>query len=367
MPFPIIPILAGLTGAGVGAALSGGGKEDQFTQIANRFGGLEKPLTEFYGERIGETGPTYPGGGAAAVAPMSPYEQQSFDFLRKFGEGGFGSTFQAGKSQIEKTLTNQFDPTTSPYYQAVKAEAARNLEETQKGIADKAAGGGRYYTGARVAEQARAGTEQSNMLNIILGGLAESERDRALSVIPQALQYGQAEFGQPLQKAAAFQSLGALPREIEQAMKSFDVGQWQQSEQDYPIQIAQMLSALLTENQPVLQQNQPSVISQLMGGIGQGAGNIGTAMLLAKLIPAAGCWVAAEIFGGWEHPKTVADRFYINNFSPFFFKKFYLKHGEKIAKFISNKPILKMALRPLFEVFAYIGKLFLQEESKGGV
>jgi hypothetical protein len=64
------------------------------------------------------------------------------------------------------------------------------------------------------------------------------------------------------------------------------------------------------------------------------------------------CWVAAEIFGGWDEPKTVAVRYYIGNIAPKWFKNFYIKYGERIAKFIHNKPVLKMILRPLFEHFA---------------
>jgi len=70
---------------------------------------------------------------------------------------------------------------------------------------------------------------------------------------------------------------------------------------------------------------------------------------------AFGCWVAKEIFGSWEHPKTIAARHFIQNSAPKWFKNFYMKYGERIAKFISNKPIIKLILRPLFETFALIG------------
>lgn len=69
-----------------------------------------------------------------------------------------------------------------------------------------------------------------------------------------------------------------------------------------------------------------------------------------------GCWVAAEIFGGWYEIKTCLARHYINNLAPVWFKKFYLKYGIRIAEFIHNKPILKILLRPLFEYFAFKGK-----------
>lgn len=75
------------------------------------------------------------------------------------------------------------------------------------------------------------------------------------------------------------------------------------------------------------------------------------------------CWVAAEIFGGdytkdesWEHEKVKTARYYINFISPCWFNNFYIKHGEAIAKFIHNKPILKMMIKPLFEYFALRGK-----------
>lgn len=88
------------------------------------------------------------------------------------------------------------------------------------------------------------------------------------------------------------------------------------------------------------------------GGSGGGGGSAATAMQFANVM---GCWVASEIFGGWYEPRTVAARNYVNLIGPKWFKDFYIKHGEKIAKFISNKPVLKNMLRPLFEYFAKRG------------
>ena len=67
------------------------------------------------------------------------------------------------------------------------------------------------------------------------------------------------------------------------------------------------------------------------------------------------CWVAKEIFGSWEHPKTIAARYYIQKISPRWFYKFYKKHGERIAEYVSDKPILKAMLLPMFLGFASIG------------
>lgn len=87
---------------------------------------------------------------------------------------------------------------------------------------------------------------------------------------------------------------------------------------------------------------------QTMGALpGTAVSAVGTAI---------GCWVASEIFGGWYEPKTIMARFYVNFIAPNWFKEFYLKYGERIANFISNKPIFKSILRPLFELFALKAK-----------
>lgn len=67
------------------------------------------------------------------------------------------------------------------------------------------------------------------------------------------------------------------------------------------------------------------------------------------------CWVASELFGGWYHPQTVNARKYVAFVAPAWFRKAYIKYGERIAKFISNKPRLKNLIRPLFVRFAEIG------------
>jgi len=76
----------------------------------------------------------------------------------------------------------------------------------------------------------------------------------------------------------------------------------------------------------------------------------------AATFAAMGCWVAKEIFGSWENPKTIRARFWINMIGPKWFKNFYWKHGEKFAKFISDKPIFKIMLRPIFEIFSLLGE-----------
>lgn len=80
------------------------------------------------------------------------------------------------------------------------------------------------------------------------------------------------------------------------------------------------------------------------------------------------CWVAKEIYGSWEHPKTHNFRYFLLNISPVWFRELYRKHGEEFAKFISNKPIIKLMLRPFFEIGSIIGKIeSIKNENRLGI
>jgi len=73
-----------------------------------------------------------------------------------------------------------------------------------------------------------------------------------------------------------------------------------------------------------------------IGGIAQGIGAAGGI--------AAFCWVAREVYG-IESGKWMQFREWMLNDSPSWFRKLYLKYGERFAKFISNKPRIKSIIR----------------------
>jgi hypothetical protein len=56
------------------------------------------------------------------------------------------------------------------------------------------------------------------------------------------------------------------------------------------------------------------------------------------------CWVAREVYG-IENPKWLMFRAWLLNDAPSWFRNLYIKHGERFAKFISNKPVLKTIIR----------------------
>lgn len=227
---------------------------------------------------IGKAGPTYSG---ETVAPLSTQQNQSFDFLNKYGASDFGSTMGAAKNEINKTLGDAYDPTTSPYYQAVKATAAQNLKNTNTQIASDSAGAGRYFTGARLKAQAKAATDSGNSLDTIMGTLAQQERQNKLSVIPQAMSLAQSEQQLPLQKATAFQTLGALPQQNAQAQDTSNLSQWQNSNLTYPMQILNMIAGIQTP--PTYQQTPPGIGTQLLTGAGSSMASMLPLMMMGLI------------------------------------------------------------------------------------
>ena len=56
------------------------------------------------------------------------------------------------------------------------------------------------------------------------------------------------------------------------------------------------------------------------------------------------CWVAREVYG-INNPKWLMFREWLDTKAPSWFDKLYIKHGERFAKFISNKPFIKNLIR----------------------
>lgn len=84
----------------------------------------------------------------------------------------------------------------------------------------------------------------------------------------------------------------------------------------------------------------------LLQGSGQLAGGIGGALAgAAKLAPFLGiCWVAREVYG--EHnPRWQLFRLWLFNKAPVWLFKLYMKHGERFARWLRNKPRCKRVIR----------------------
>jgi len=158
---------------------------------------------------------SYPG---KLSADDTAQEKQSTSLLQKYLDSTDSSLTTAAKKEYSDTLSGEkYDPSSSGYYQAVKAEANKNLAETQKNIASQAAGRGSYWSGARLAAQSDAAEDTANSLNEVIYSLANQERQNKLKAASGAAGFGQQETETDLKKAAAAQTYGSLGRTLEQS------------------------------------------------------------------------------------------------------------------------------------------------------
>ena len=80
------------------------------------------------------------------------------------------------------------------------------------------------------------------------------------------------------------------------------------------------------------------------GSLGGTLGGLGGLLGGVAKIAALPCWVARECYGDYN-PKWLEFRDWLFTKSPEWLFNNYIKHGERFAKFISNKPKLKSAIR----------------------
>ena len=90
------------------------------------------------------------------------------------------------------------------------------------------------------------------------------------------------------------------------------------------------------------QQNQFGLLgSQAQANASRSAGFMGAA---GQIGAAFICWVAREVYGA-QNPQWIQFRNWMLNDAPSWFLNLYIKYGERFAKFISNKPVLKNIIR----------------------
>ncbi len=92
--------------------------------------------------------------------------------------------------------------------------------------------------------------------------------------------------------------------------------------------------------------------------IGLGSDIAGGGMQIAGAIIA--CWVASEVFDEpMDGPRVSKARGFILNEAPAWFRKSYIKYGERMAEMIRGDKNAKAILRPLFDVFVKRGAVWV--------
>ena len=237
-------------------------KTPEVAAIADPYQKVREPLLDWLGKSVGKPGEQYSGG---MVAPPSQYGKESLDYLRQYARGGETASTQGAKTYLQDIVGKYKDPASSPYYQSVKAEAGRLKEQGMKDIEDIAAGGGRYWTGARMGEQAGYGKDIDIGLMNVLGKLAESYSGQQLQAAPMLAGMGQYEEGRPLRAAGALQDMGEYERNIEQSKMQAIYQEWLRATQDRPMQMGQLAAGV--EQAPLYGrvETRPSTLAAMLG------------------------------------------------------------------------------------------------------
>jgi hypothetical protein len=81
----------------------------------------------------------------------------------------------------------------------------------------------------------------------------------------------------------------------------------------------------------------------IIGGLASAAGSLGAAKIMA------GCWVAREVYGN-DKPEWRVFRHWLFTEAPQWLCDLYLEEGERFAKFISDKPLLKFIVKKAMDI-----------------
>ena len=152
----------------------------------------------------------------------------------------------------------------------------------------------------------------------------------------QALQSQMAGLGSQL-------TAGAIPQGIDQAALDAAYEQYM-LQQQYPLT---QLTAL-TGGAAVLP-SYPGTTTQTESGMGNTFAALGSlGQGLGAMRTPGGCWVAREVYGASD-PKWLEFREWLFDWAPAWFRKAYLKYGERVAAVIRKAPFLKAVIRPFMD------------------
>ncbi|MGD8787713.1 MAG: hypothetical protein PVJ60_09835 [Phycisphaerales bacterium] len=235
-------------------------------------------------ERLRRSGEAYPG---ELSAPMSGFERKGLDTL----EDWLGSSmptesklYGLGGQEYERTLgSDYYDPSEGKYYQAYREAVMRELKEAKDRLAARTSASDKFYSGGRVAGEAELEETAVGDLALVLGQLAERERERRLGTVPAALDFLTTGEAYPMARVAASQEYGGLPRELEQAGLDREYNEYIRQMQDLGIPL-QTAVALATYK--------PDWTAQTSGG-----GFWDIADVLAKIVAAGGGGGSGNILG----------------------------------------------------------------------
>jgi hypothetical protein len=158
------------------------------------------------------------GGQLTAKNPTS-YESMGLDQLGGLlKQPATGDLFNAAKGNVMDTLAGKFsDPNTSPFIQAFQKLAGQNLQDQITTERGQRGARGTYFTKAGVDAESKLGERTQNTLNSLIQEFINNERGRQQTAVGQAKDLEGYATDSAIKRISASQTLGSLPRILEQA------------------------------------------------------------------------------------------------------------------------------------------------------
>ncbi len=258
-----------------------------------------------------------------SIAGQDRYSQQ---LLGLYGRMGAGAT-EAARGSLTADTRGIYDTFTRTANEDLALGTNLNAQETQ--IAQGAA---RAAAQARGLQFSRQGGDMEILNTYNMGQQRLAQRRQ---VAGQAYQmgrdlqgYGAQAYLSPAMQGSAIYSIPGLVGGAEGAMGNLGP-QTLQMESQYMANLrASRLQAQMAKDQAAATRS---------AGIMSGIATLGSAMIMA-------CWVAREVYGK-DNPKWLVFREWLFTSAPEWLYNLYMKHGEEFAAFISDKPLLKWAVR----------------------
>lgn len=180
-----------------------------------------KQVDQFLSDFVSKYGGQYQPGKAydqPFTAPVSSFERQGLDqFLPQYlNAPDVSGNLNDARTFLNKTITGGFDPGTSAYYQALRSTAQYNRGQAIKDTNADLGARGKFFSSEAVNKYGDINAQTTNSLNSSMAELADRERNRSMSAVPYATSLEDYISKIPLQKTAATQTYGSLPRLLEQ-------------------------------------------------------------------------------------------------------------------------------------------------------
>lgn len=237
------------------------------------------------------------------------------------------ATAQTNSNNQQTSLFGTYNPATNTYSGGSESAALNPASENTTGL-----------TGSYANEYGtQANTTAQGAKNAVSTSLAEGN-SRGQGIVPigyQADQARQAYQTQAGQNATNYATdFGAQHQEAVNAYNTANglLANTQTQNQNSATANNAGAAGTNTSLYGTASQQTPTALGTVLGTAGTLAGAAGNAF----------CWIAAEIFGGWHEPRTIAVREWLmQNFADHWLLSLYRKYGERTAKAIRRHRSLR--------------------------